>query len=159
MFLVLSMVNVSVYVFDSWPNYHVSSKTLSWNYHSPHWHLLLRRELISYRISLLLDPAHKLHLTPTDVSGFKTVGTLWTVFLNLPGVNATIVEKLEMFVRLWTKLWMNATVIYCFYGPFFFKKTADETTEKTISKSSTVGVLPVQALCYLHMYHSTWRNS
>lgn len=126
MFLVLSMVNVSVCVFDSWSNYHVSSKTLSWNYHSPYWHLLLRRELISYRISLLLDPANKLHVTPTDVSGFKTVGTLWTVFLNLPGVNATIVEKLEMFVRLWTKLWMNATVIYYFYGPFLKKKKTNQ---------------------------------
>lgn len=151
MFLVLSMVNVSVYVFVSWPNYRVSSKTLCGNYHSPYWHLLLRSELISCRISLLLDPANKLHVTPTDVSGFKTVGTSWTVFPNLPGVNATIVEKLETFVRLRTKLWTNATVIYYFYSSFF-KRTADETTEKTISKSSTVGVLPVQALCYLHMY-------
>lgn len=110
---------VSVYVFVSPPNYRVSSKTLGCNYHSPYWHLLLRRELISCRISLLLDPANKLHVTPTDVSGFKTVGTSWTVFPNLPGVNATIVEKLETFVKLWTKLWTNATVIHYFYSPFF----------------------------------------
>lgn len=121
-FLVLSMVNVSVYVFVSCPNYRVSSKTLCCNYHSPYWHLLLRRELISCRISLFLDPANKLHVTPTDVSGFKTVGTSWTVFPNLPGVNATIVEKLETFVRSWTKLWTNATVIYYFYSSFFKKK-------------------------------------
>jgi len=144
-------------------NYHVYSKTLCCNYHSPYWHLLLRRELISCRISLVLDPTNKLHVTPTDVSGFKTVGTSWTVFLNLPGANATIVEKLETFVRLWTKLWTNATVIYFFYSfllLFFFIFKQQMRLQKTpLAIVVLCGIFPVQTLCYLHMCYTTWEDS
>lgn len=152
------MLNVSAYVFVAGLII-VRPPKLCCNYHSPYWHLLLKRELISCRTSLLGDPANKLHVTPTDVSGFKTVGTSWTVFLNLPGVNATIVEELETFVRLWTKLWTNATVTYYFYSPLKNPNRSDEAMEKTIRESSIGVGLPVQAAHYLRLCYSTWRNS
>lgn len=55
----------------------------------------------------------KLQATPAAVSGFQAVGASWAIFPGPARVNATMVEKLEMFVRPRTKLWMNTTVI-CF---------------------------------------------
>lgn len=109
---VFNMVNVSVYACAGWPNYPMSSKIFHCNYHSPQWHLLLTGEP-SAAGAQSQSTLSKLQATPTAVSGFEAVGASWAIFPGPSGVNATMVEKLEMFVRPRTKLWMNTTII-CF---------------------------------------------
>lgn len=116
---VFNMVNVSVYACTGWPNYPMSSKIFCCNYHSLQWHLLLKGEP-SAAGAQSSSALSKLQATPAAQAGFETVGASWAIFPGPSRVNATLAEKLEMFVRQETKLWMNPTVI-CFPTiPSFF---------------------------------------
>jgi hypothetical protein len=109
---VFNMVNVSVYACAGWPNYPMSSKIFCCNYHSLQWHLLLKGEP-SAAGAQSPSALSKLQATPAAWAGFEMVGASWAISPGPSRVNATLAEKLEMFVRQGTKLWMNPTVI-CF---------------------------------------------
>lgn len=95
---VFNMVNVSVYACSGWPNYPMSSKIFHCNYHSLQWHLLLKGAP-SAAGAQSQSTLSKLPATPAAVSGFEAMGASWAIFSGPSGVNATMVEKLEMFVR------------------------------------------------------------